>query len=269
MQQKPEDTLTEHVNEFRRRYENVLKIRGVEGGTLYADFDLRDLLLKSLYKPVWASWISSRKANANLPTTFENLVLALKQAESDMILEGPSIFDAFMPSAHVTKRDPPEPRKLSETTKSSDSLCQCCGVSFVPKRPMHTRCDKCQADYNVKRKANKKKTTKTKSTGKSKTTKPFSSKAHSTTFTIDSDDSDSSDDDLSNHEASAHYSSFFCSHATSAPVADDPYLYFDNCSNLNIIRDHVLALNLQHEPVATPRSLVVFQGSSPPLTRLN
>ena len=142
MQQKSEDTLTEHINEFRRRYENVLKIRGVEGGIPYADFDLRDLLLKSLYKPVWAPWISSRRANANLPTTFENLVLALKQAESDMILEGPSIFDSFMPSAHATKTVPP---KRSESTTSTSSLCQCCGASFTPKRPMHIRCDKCQA----------------------------------------------------------------------------------------------------------------------------
>ena len=61
MQQIPEDTLTEHINEFRRRLDNVLKIRGAEAGTPYADFDLRDLLLKSLYKPLWASWISSRK----------------------------------------------------------------------------------------------------------------------------------------------------------------------------------------------------------------
>ena len=72
MQQKSEDSLTEHINEFRRRYENVIKTRGVDGGTPYADFDLRDLLLRSLYKPVWASWISSRRANANLPITFEN-----------------------------------------------------------------------------------------------------------------------------------------------------------------------------------------------------
>ena len=72
MQQKSEDSLTEHINEFRRRYENVIKTRGVDGGTPYTDFDLRDLLLRSLYKPVWASWISSRRANANLPITFEN-----------------------------------------------------------------------------------------------------------------------------------------------------------------------------------------------------
>ena len=74
LQQKSEDTLTEHINEFRRRLEHLIKIRGPDGGSPYMDFDLRDLLLRSLYKPLWGPWIASRKSNANLPVTFENLV---------------------------------------------------------------------------------------------------------------------------------------------------------------------------------------------------
>ena len=61
LQQKSEDSLTEHVNEFRRRLENLIKIRGPDAGSPYMDFDLRDLLLRSLYKPLWGPWIASRK----------------------------------------------------------------------------------------------------------------------------------------------------------------------------------------------------------------
>ena len=260
MQQKPEDTLTEHINESRRRYENVLKIRGVDSANPYADFDLRDLLLRSLYKPVWASWISSRKANANLPTTFENLILALKQAESDMILEGPSIFDSFMPSAHATrrtsssessKRSSPEATKIHDSPTTNVPNCQCCGAKFYPKRPMHIRCDKCQRDFTAKQKEEKKKKIKSHSKGKTPKSKPFASKAHSTFFDNDSDDSEDSSDDETGPHASVNYSSFFCSYATSVSTLDEPHVYFDNCSNLNIIRDSELALNIQLEPVAT------------------
>ena len=154
LQQKTEDSLTEHVNEFRRRLENLIKIRGPDGGSPYADFDLRDLLLRSLYKPLWGSWIASRRSNANLPTTFENLVLALKQAESDMILEGPSIFESFMPSAHITKTSP---KDFSSSSPITNSKCQTCGSPFTPKRATHLRCDPCQADFAAKRKSDRKK----------------------------------------------------------------------------------------------------------------
>ena len=110
---------------------------------------------------------------------------------------------------------------------------------------MHIRCDKCQADYTTKRKTDKKKKVNSKTKGKTKSTKPFASKANSTLFSPDTDDSDSSDDDSTNGDVKANYSSFFCSHATSVSPEDEPHIYFDNCSNLNIIRDHELALNLQ------------------------
>ena len=176
-----------------------------------------------------------------------------------MILEGTSIFDSFMPSAHATKRtfsDPPkrsspESSKRSDSPASAVSNCQCCGVSFHPKRPMHIRCDKCQADFTAKRKTDKKKKLKTHAKGKTTSTKPFAPKAHSTTFTRDSDSSASSDDEDSSFDGKANYSSFFCTYATSVSTHDEPQVYFDNCSNLNIIRDRELTLNLQLEPIAT------------------
>ena len=168
LQQKSEDTLTEHINEFRRRLEHLIKIRDPDGGSPYADFDLRDLLLRSLYKPLWSPWIASRRSNANLPTTFENLILALKQAESDMILEGTTIFDAHMPAAHATKVASPDPSPAASTSRSTPSRCQCCGARFSPKRSIHVRCDKCQADFVASRKSERKSGKTTPSTTKKK-----------------------------------------------------------------------------------------------------
>ena len=251
LQQKTEDSLTEHVNEFRRRLENLIKIRGPDGGSPYADFDLRDLLLRSLYKPLWGSWIASRRSNANLPTTFENLVLALKQAESDMILEGPSIFESFMPSAHITKTSP---KDFSSSSPITNSKCQTCGSPFTPKRATHLRCDPCQADFAAKRKSDRKKLKTSSPRAQPRKSTPSKSKvkhAHSTVIDPEYEDSDSSDDDNMDTAAYANFTSFFCTHATSFSTSDEPHVYFDNCSNLNIIRDRALALNLRTEPIVT------------------
>ena len=56
LRQKAEDTFTDHFNEFRRRYEVLIKTRGTDSGVPYADYDLRDLLLKSLYAPAWSAY---------------------------------------------------------------------------------------------------------------------------------------------------------------------------------------------------------------------
>ena len=253
LQQKSEDSLTEHINEFRRRPENLIKIRGPDGGSPYMDFDLRDLLLRSLYKPLWGPWIASRKSNANLPVTFENLILALTQAESDMILEGTSVFDSYMPSAHSTNTTP-----LDTTSSSmlSTGTCQCCGATFQPKRPTHIRCDKCQHEFSSKRKADRKKskqvsTSKTKQKkSRSPPTKPFAKKVHSTTTALDSDDSssDCSEDD----SYGAHFTSFCCTQANhTTSVTSEPLIYFDNCSNINVIRDAPLALDVRQEKTPT------------------
>ena len=253
LQQKSEDSLTEHINEFRRRLENLIKIRGPDGGSPYMDFDLRDLLLRSLYKPLWGPWIASRKSNANLPVTFENLILALTQAESDMILEGTSVFDSYMPSAHSTNTTP-----LDTTSSSmlSTGTCQCCGATFQPKRPTHIRCDKCQHEFSSKRKADRKKskqvsTSKTKQKkSRSPPTKPFAKKVHSTTTALDSDDSSSDCSEVDSY--GAHFTSFCCTQANhTTSVTSEPLIYFDNCTNINVIRDAPLALDARQEKTPT------------------
>ena len=170
-----------------------------------------------------------------------------------MILEGTSIFDSFMPAAHSTKTTP-----LDTTSSSmlSTGTCQCCGATFQPKRPTHIRCDKCQNEYSTKRKADRKKskqgTFKKDKQRKSRPppTKPFAKKVHSTTTAYDEDDPSSSDESEDNDYA-AHYTSFCCTYSSHSSVASEPLIYFDNCSNINVIRDASLALGLRREKLPT------------------
>ena len=148
--QKAEDSLTEHINEFRRRYEALLKVRGPEGGSPYMDFDLKYLLINSSHKPTSGPWIASREATDTMPVGFEALVLALKKAESTMILKGTSAMDLHMPTAHATKGD----RRLEPTTPATPlppSKCSVCGTTFCPKRSTHVRCDTCQDKFVARR----------------------------------------------------------------------------------------------------------------------
>ena len=86
LRQRSEDFITEHVNEFKRKLEVYVKARGPDQPSPYADFDLRDLLLRSLYQPTWGAWIEARYVNDNMPATYEELVNALKKAETTKIL---------------------------------------------------------------------------------------------------------------------------------------------------------------------------------------
>ena len=52
LRQKSEDTITEHVNEFRRRLEVLQQAKGSGVDVGYADYELRDLLIRSLYPPM-------------------------------------------------------------------------------------------------------------------------------------------------------------------------------------------------------------------------
>ena len=127
---------------------------------------------------------------------------------------------------------------------SSPSPCKCtnCGTFFCPKRPTHTRCDKCQLEHSTKQKKERKK-------GKPKKAKATDKKAHATTVAEESDDESDEDDYDSPGHAEANSSSCICS--TRSSMVSDGLIYLDNCSNLNVIRDRALALNVRRERVAT------------------
>ena len=248
LRQKSEDGITEHVNEFRRRLEALVKARGPDGGSPYLDFDLRDLLLNSLYKPLWGSWIATREACDNMPTTFEGVVLALKKAESTMILRGMSALDIQAPTSHATTSD-----RSSEPSTPKTPLppnrCVDCSTMFCPRRATYTRCDPCQKRFAAQKKEGKGKPPgKPKGKKKGKVTHK---KAHATLGDEGSSE-DSSDEDDEDEEDTAKALSFSCICATRASCATEGNMvYFDNCSNLNIIKDRELAIDVRTEKVRT------------------
>ena len=91
---------------------------------------------------------------------------------------------------------------------------------------------------------------------------PIRSKAD---FVAEEEEIEESSSEESDQEATANFSTFSCICATRASAAtSESLVYFDNCSNLNIIRDKALALNIQSEPVTTRIS-----GSFPGLLASN
>ena len=241
LRQKSEDTLTEHVNEFKRRLQVYLKARGADQPSPYADFDLRDLLLRSLYQPTWGSWIEYRYANDNMPATYAQLIDALNKTETTKILRASSPVDPFQSSAHATmSRDTPP-------SSPGPARCAVCGTTFCPKKPQHTRCDRCQEEHSKQRKKERKKAKdkETKEKGKPKPDKD--KRAHATQLEEESGDDESEGD----HDEQREGTSFSCICSTRATSPSDGLIYLDNCSNLNVIRDRVLALNVRKEKVAT------------------
>ena len=249
LRQKSEDTITEHVNEFRRRLEVLQQAKGSAADAGYADYELRDLLIRSLYSPMWTPWIENREDTDTLPTTFEDLVLALKKAETKRILRSPSPIDAHMPSAHGTRSTPQRSSSSPTPASTTPSKCQVCGKSFCPRRSSHIRCDTCQSEFTKSKHSGKSSKSAPDKKGKRATPK----KVHSTVAEEISDATSSHDDDDEDDIpiASAHFTSFSCICSSRGTLPSDAVIYLDNCSNLNIIRDPVIALNLRKDPLAT------------------
>ena len=242
LRQKAEDTVTEHINEFKRRHEALLRARGAGSESPYADYDLRDLLARSLYTPAWGAWLEYREANENLPATFDALVESLKLAESRRILKASSPLSTAMPAAHVTKVE-----RTGSPTPGGPIKCQQCGTMFCPKKASHIRCDKCQGAYIESK---KKERQKLKSAAKRKSGKGKQKKAH-TTITEKEEDAGESEDEHSEEEETVHGTSFSCICSTRASSLAENVIYLDNCSNLNVIRDYELALSVRKEKTAT------------------
>ena len=247
LRQKSEDTLTEHINEFKRRLQVYLKARGADQPSPYADFDLRDLLLRSLYQPTWGTWIEYRYANDNMPATYAQLIDALNKTETTKILRASSPVDPFQSSAHATlSRDTPP-------SSPGPTRCGVCGTTFCPKKPQHTRCDRCQEEHSKQRKKERKKV-KDKEGKKAKSKPEKDKRAHATHLEDESEEQDSEED----HDEQREGTSFSCICSTRASSQGDGLIYLDNCSNLNVIRDGVLALNVRKEK-AQPESAGAYQ----------
>ena len=256
LRQKSEDTITEHVNEFRRLHEVLIQAKGPGSTDPYADYELRDLLIRSLYPPLWTPWVDNREDTDTMPVTFEDLVTALKKAETKKILRSPSPIDTHMPSAHVTrtvKKGDTSPRsdRKSDTSPRSPSTvpstCHNCGKPFCPNRPSHVRCDTCQLDYSQKNKKDRTPASR-KPSSASRRSPP---KAHATLVYESDPDEPPSDADEQPPKGSSNFTSFSCICSSRGSTSHDNVIYLDNCSNLNIIRDKTIALHLRQDPLAT------------------
>ena len=247
LRQKSEDSIIEHTNEFARRLDVHIKARGEGAPYPYADFDKKYLLLRSLYQPTWSGWIEYREANDNMPATYEELVNALKKAEATKILRSPSPIDPLQHTAHATSTGDTSPRPASV----SPGNCSVCGATFCPKKPQHTRCERCQEAYSKQRKKERKEE-KGKDTSKKGKPKPkgVDRKAHFTELEDELDSQSDHEDSKDGNGRQQEGTSFSCICSTRAAQTDG-LIYLDNCSNLNVIRDSALALNARREKVAT------------------
>ena len=54
-------TVSEHVNEFKRRLEYYCKLRGDKIEDVYKDYQLKGLLLASLHPEAWGEWCRIRQ----------------------------------------------------------------------------------------------------------------------------------------------------------------------------------------------------------------
>ena len=149
--------------------------------------------------------------------------------------------DPFQSSAHATvsKETPP--------SSPGPVRCSVCGTTFLPKRPKHTRCDRCQEEYSKQRKKERKKARDKEGKRKPKQKSDKNKNVYATLAEDESDESESEEDREEHREGT----SFSCICSTRATSPSDGLIYLDNCSNLNVIRDGVLALNARREKVAT------------------
>ena len=215
LRQKSEDSIIEHINEFRRRLDVYLKARGTGAASPYADFDLKYLLIRSLYQPAWSGWVEYREANDNMPATFEELINALKKAEATKILRSTSPVDPMMHTAHVTTAG----NRSSSPAMPTPCKCSVCGLPFCPAKPQFTRCDKCQ-EAHVK--ARKKERKKTKDSKKKPKGKQPDKKVHAT-FMGDEDSGDDSEDEEAEPEKGEERNVSFsciCSTQTNSPIEE-------------------------------------------------
>ena len=247
LRQKSEESIIEHTNEFARRLDTYIKARGEGASYPYEDFDKRYLLLRSLYQPTWSGWIEYREANDNMPATYDELVNALKKAEATKILRSPSPIDPLQHTAHATTTGDTSPRPVTV----GPAKCAVCGATFCPKKPQHTRCEPCQEAYSKQRKKEQKKGKGKEATKKGKVKpKSVDRKAHFTELEDEADNQSDQEDADEGYGPQREGTSFSCICSTRAAQTDG-LIYLDNCSNLNVIRDSLLALNTRREKVAT------------------
>ena len=97
-------SIAEHLNEFRRRLDYYCKVRGDRVDDVYKDYQLKGLLLASLYPDAWGEWHRIRQLTSTMPATFEGVENALREEESARALSAlkDPYGEALPSAAHAT-----------------------------------------------------------------------------------------------------------------------------------------------------------------------
>ena len=137
-------TISEHINEFKRRLEYYCKLRGDKVDEVYRDYQLKGLLLASLHPEAWGEWCRIRQLTSTMPITFEAVEVALLEEESARTLSRlKDPYSEVLPTAaHGT----------TATETLPPTSCSDCGNPFCPSRPSHHRCGPCQKKFTTDKK---------------------------------------------------------------------------------------------------------------------
>ena len=226
-------SISEHLNEFRRRLDYYCKVRGDRVEEVYKDYQLKGLLLASLHPEAWGEWQRIRQLTSTMPATFSGVEEALREEESARVLSTlKDPYNDVLPTvAHATNTAATLP----------PTSCTECGTSFCPKRSSHHRCTPCQqkiaAEKKKKRESNARRAPRTEGKG---STKGAAKSLHETTALTRAASDDDEEDDQPQW---ASYSTTAVTALLSDITAADDVI-FDPASNSHVIKDRTLALDI-------------------------
>ena len=227
-------SISEHLNEFRRRLDYYCKVRGDKVEDVYKDYQLKGLLLASLHPEAWGEWHRIRQLASTMPATFEGVETALREEESARVLS--SLKDPYgdvVPAA-------------AHATTTADSLpptcCSECGTSFCPRRSSHHRCATCQKKIMADKKKRRDLTKDRSGSGKEGKV-PARGHTNKTVHETSASGMGASDDDDDNLPPWASYSTTVITALASGANMED-CIIFDPASNSHVIRDETLALDI-------------------------
>ena len=243
-------TVSEHVNEFKRRLEYYCKLRGDKIEDVYKDYQLKGLLLASLHPEAWGEWCRIRQLTSTMPITFEAVEIALLEEESARVLSRlkDPYSDVLPTAAHGT----------TTTESLPPTSCSDCGNTFCPGRPSHHRCGPCQKKFTAEKKKRREST----KSGKGGTRREGKPTARVTTKSANDTSAhlaEGSDSDDNDQPPWASYATTVLTSLGSSIVGED-HVIFDPASNSHVIKDRSLAAD-----VNTSGPLTRVRGSVPGL----
>ena len=134
--QPPSSSISEQIDEFKRRLEYYCKLRGEKIEEVYRDYQLKGLLLSSLHPEAWGEWCRIRQLTSTMPITFEAVEVALLEEESARVLsrlkDPTATYSRLRRMAPLRRRHCPPP--LARTVGTPSALPDLATTGVVPAR---------------------------------------------------------------------------------------------------------------------------------------